>query len=132
MNANELRTAIEKTAARSAWARGVKAYAFDLLDELDEAIKYGYFDENDMESPKLLMNCLLNGASTWDMYSWAGCSLVYDGDIAKRLCNPTELKRTKYGKLRPNKSELWLDTQARALHQASGLILRTLAHDNKR
>lgn len=44
--------------------------------------------------------------------------ILDDYDIAKRLCNPTELKRTDNGRLDPNKREQWLDTQARALYQA--------------
>jgi hypothetical protein len=132
MTTNEIRTAIEKRNARSAWARGVKLYAYDLLDELEEAIVHGYFDVADIESPKLLMQQLLNGAADWSQYSWGGCSLIYNGDIASRLCTPSELKKTHNGTRRPNASEEWLDTQARALYQASGLILATLAHNPNR
>lgn len=51
-----------------------------------------------------------------------GNSLIYDQDIANRLATPSEIKRVtrKDGSLRkPNASEEWLDTQARALYQAS-------------
>ena len=126
MTTNDIRNAIEKRSARSAWARGVKAYAVELLDELDESIRYGGFPEEDTTAPKLLMRQLLNGASDWSQYSWGGCSLIYNEDIAKRLCTPSELKKTKYGQRRPNASEEWLDTQARALSQASRLILATI------
>lgn len=121
---NEIRTAIESAKARSAWARGVKMYAFELLEELEEAIAGGYFDESDLESPKLLERQLLNGARDWDQYSWGGCSLIYNGDIAERLCTPSELKKTRNGERRPNSREEWLDTQARALYQASAAIAR--------
>lgn len=58
--------------------------------------------------------------SAWDRgeYSWGGSALVYDGDIAAALCNPSELKKTRNGKRRPNSREEWLDVQARALYQA--------------
>lgn len=121
---NEIRTAIESAKVRSAWARGVKMYAFELLEELEEAITEGYFDESDLESPKLLERQLLNGARDWDQYSWGGCSLIYSGDIADRLCTPSELKKTRNGERRPNSREEWLDTQARALWQAARQILR--------
>lgn len=121
---NEIRFAIESAKARSAWTRGVKAYALELMDELEEAIDLGYFDADDLESPKLLERQLLNGATSWDQYSWGGCSLVYNGDIAERLCTPTELKKTHNGERKPNSNEEWLDTQARALYQASAAIAR--------
>ena len=36
---------------------------------------------------------LLNGAERWQEYSDGGCSLIYDGDIAARVCTPSEYKR---------------------------------------
>ena len=36
---------------------------------------------------------LLNGAVSWQEYSDGGCSLIYDGDIAARVCTPSEYKR---------------------------------------
>lgn len=123
-NINDLRKAVNAENARSAWSRGVKAYALELVDELEKAIKNGYFEAEDLEAPKLLRKQLLNGASDWDQYSWGGCSLIYDSDIAERLCNPSELKKTRNGERRPNSREEWLDTQARALYQASNMICR--------
>ena len=66
----------------------------------------------------------MNGASSWDQYSWGGCSLIYNSDIAERLCTPSELKQTRNGERKPNANEEWLDTQARALYQASAAIAR--------
>lgn len=123
MTIDEIRNAIEAKKARSAWNKGVHLYAFDLLDELDEAISGGWFDESDSEVPALLKRQLLNGAADWNQYSWGGCSLIYNEDIAERLCTPSELKKTRNGERRPNASEEWLDTQSRALYQASNLIL---------
>lgn len=101
---------------RSAWGRGVNAYAMELVDELRERADY------EGRTPENLKECrewMLNGASDWSQYSWGGCSLIYDGDIAARLCTPSELKKTRNGERRPNSREEWLDTQARALAQAS-------------
>lgn len=108
-----------KTANRSAWGRGVTAYAVDLLEDLNEAIEGGYFDADDLNAPAMVKRAMLNGADDWGAFSWGGCSLIYDGDIAERLCTPSELKKTYNGERRPNASEEWLDTQARALTQAS-------------
>lgn len=94
----------------SAWNKGVMLYATELLDDLEP--------QADITEANLL-----NGAKDWREYSLGGCALIYDKDIASRLCSPSELKRKKGGELPPNKSEAWLDVQARALYQAARLIL---------
>jgi len=115
---------------RSAWCRGVTEYGLELLEKLNEDIEGEYFDLEDIDNPKLLVKQLLNGASDWKHYSRNGCSLIYNHDIANRLCTPSELKRTRNGKSRPNKTEEWLDTQARALYQAS-LVIKYAAEYTK-
>ena len=114
MTIKEAKEKIQNTNVKSAWNKGVKEYAKDLLDSLY------YLDDNDEVSEEVL----LNGADDWKQYSWGGCSLIYNEDIAKRLCSPSELKKTNNGERRPNKCEEWLDTQARALYQASLMIFR--------
>lgn len=115
----KMREALEAMNTRSAWKRGVNAYALELLEELEEAISGGYFDAEDLDAPKMLDKQLLNGARDWAQYSWGGCSLIYNGEIAERLCSPSELKKTRGGEWRPNSREEWLDVQARALYQAA-------------
>lgn len=117
-----IREALEARKDRSAWNKGVTLYALELLDSLEELTSGGYFDMNDFTKSRALRNALLNGAQNWKEFSWGGCSLIYDTDIAKRLCNPSELKRTHNGERKPNAREEWLDTQARALFQAANLI----------
>lgn len=99
---------------RSAWDKAVTAYAIELAERLD-----GW--DKQPENVSELKEMTLNGASDWKAYSWAGCSLISDLDIAKRVCSPSELKRvTNKRGLRDmaNPFEHWLDTQARALCQA--------------
>lgn len=115
----EITAIIESTNPRSAWSRGVKEYALELLEDFPADSVYG--------SPMELNKILLNGARNWSDYSWGGSSLIYDCDIASRLCTPAELKKTHNGERRPNKDEQWLDTQARALNQASHNITRVAA-----
>lgn len=105
----------------SAWHRGVTAYANELAESLKERIE---FEGREPESRAELCEWLLNGADSWSAYSWGGCSLVYDGDIAERLCTPSEFKKKRGGELRPNSREEWLDVQARALTQAAGRVKR--------
>jgi hypothetical protein len=111
---------------RSAWDKGVTVYALELVEGLEESIDGGYFDISDLEAPNLVERALLNGASCWSEYSWGGCSLIYDGDIAERLCCPSELKKTRNGERRPNSQEEWLDVQARALFQACRRVKRAV------
>lgn len=113
--------------ARSAWDRGVREYATELLDSLDEAISDGWVDVEDLQSDKLITKALLNGAEDWHEFSWGGCSLIYNTDIAKRLCNNSELSRTDNGRRKPNAREEWLDCQARALCQACRIIKQALS-----
>lgn len=111
-----IRTTITARRARSAWDKGVTLYALELLDNIRNL--------PDVDNRKEIQNALLNGARDWREYSWGGCSLIYNADIAERLCSPSELKRTRGGEWRPNRREEWLDVQARALYQAFRLICR--------
>ena len=111
-----LRNRLEELTTKSAWGKGVKAYALELIDGAEVELTR----DNVLEE-------LLNGAESWSEYSWGGCSLIYDGDIVERVCTPSEIKRFEQGKLKkPNANEAWLDLQTRALQQAYGLIRRAL------
>lgn len=103
---------LENLKTRSAWANGVKCYAFDLLSDFEEFCSY-----ND-NAPEFSEEILLNGAANWLQYAEGGGGLCYNSAIAERLCNPTELKRTQGGAKNPNSRENWLQVEARALCQA--------------
>lgn len=117
------RLAAERKKARSAWMRGVYGSAIDLLDTLDS-----YTEGDEVEQLQIMRNSkeaekfLLNGAKNWSEYSWGGSALVYNEDIAKAYCTPSELRRTQNGNKKPNAREEWLDVQARALWQAMRLL----------
>lgn len=99
--------------ARSAWDKGVYDYAFDILEPLGDELE------------NVNADTLMNGANTWTTYSYGGCALICDDDIAKRMCTPSEYK--KYLNASPNSklrdSDYWLgDVQTRALFQAMSKI----------
>ena len=123
---DNMRETIEARKERSAWGRGVNAYAVDLVDNLQERAAY---EGRNPEPGKECRDWMLNGAQDWNQYSWGGSSLIYNGDIAERLCTPSELKRTHGGMNNPNSRETWLDVQARALYQACNRI-RTICRTN--
>lgn len=108
---------VKEKKPRSAWEQGVKKYALEILERARES--YG---GKEILNSRNYNKILLDGAGDWKQYSHAGCSLIYDEDIAKRTCNKSELIKTRGGELRPNKREGWLDVQARALYQASRLV----------
>lgn len=56
---------VEQTKARSAWAKGVKAYALELLEDLAESARYGYLEADDICNRRLFEKAMLNGASDW-------------------------------------------------------------------
>lgn len=123
-NIEKLYQSIESEKQRSAWDKGVTKYALEMVEQLSEQINDGYFDELDLSEPEKVRAALLKGAADWIQYSWGGSALIYDGDIAERLCTPSELKKTRNGERRPNSREEWLDVQARALFQAANRICR--------
>ena len=117
----EIRQEIENKKTRSAWDKGVKEYALELLEDMENERKLA--KETDMVVyPATLEVELLNGAMNWKQFSWGGCSLIYDKQIARRLSNPTQLKKTHDGEKQPNANEQWLDAQTRALCQAESMI----------
>lgn len=116
INVENIKNAIEARKTRSAWDKGVTLYALELLDNIR--------DLPAADSRQEIQKALLNGARDWGEYSWGGCALIDDGDIAARLCSPSEFRRTRGGEWNPNRRESWLDVQARALYQAFRLICR--------
>ncbi len=36
---------------------------------------------------------MLNGASNWRQFSYGGSALIYNEEIAERLCSPSEFKK---------------------------------------
>ena len=109
---DEMRDYISANTGRSGkWSEGVREYAFELLDRMDEAISEGEFNVADIDNPAKLHTFLLNGAESWEQYSKGGCSLVFDEDIKNRL----------HGEA--TESTNYIVEQGRALHQAEQKIV---------
>lgn len=112
---------LDKVKCRSAWNKAVKEDAYDLIKDFD-----GSYDFVGSPADK---KKLLNGAENWREYSYGGCALIYDSDIAEHYCTKSELVKTKNGERNPNSRESWLDVQARALLQAEHLLTRLAKGD---
>lgn len=115
----ELRQSVSSERVRSAWTKGVKEYALEMIDNLEE-YDHGKVPADFSELKKMA----LNGARDWFQASEGGSWLIYNEDIAERLCSPSELKKTANGRRQPSSRESWLDVQARALGQAFKLVYR--------
>lgn len=120
----QVRAELNKRADRSAWDKGVTAYARDLLYNVEGAERAG----RPLKTVRDWRAAMLNGASDWREYSYGGCAFIYNRDIAERLCTPSELKRKRNGELNPNSRDSWLDVQARALYWASARITYILRY----
>lgn len=118
---NEIRERLEAVKTRSCWKRAVKGIARTLLRRYEDICEY--CDNNGYPIPELTEDTLLNGAADWEAYCYGGRALIYDGDIAKNLCTPSELKRTDNGNKVPNNREGWQDVQARAYFQAYRMLM---------
>ena len=112
MKAKEI---IEKLESLKTPQKGVLHYAFFIMSKFDR--------ETEIESE----TTLLNGAKNWKQASCSGGFYVNDEVIALTLCNNSELRMTR----RPNRDETWLGIQARALFQASKLILSIMKNPQK-
>ena len=118
---NEIRERLEAVKTRSCWDRGVKGFALDLLKSYENICEYCEHDGQPI--PVLNEETLLNGAADWRAYCYGGGALIYDGDIAKNLCTPSELNRTDNGNKAPNDREGWQDVQGRAYFQAYRMLM---------
>ena len=111
---------VNNTNTRSAWAKGVKVYAFHILAQFEEWRKWN--EENGESVPELDEVTALNGASDWSAWAYGGCGLVYDYAIAERLCTPSELNKLDGGARVPAGVTTWCDIEARAARQAWRMI----------
>lgn len=118
INIQDVLERINESRARSAYSKGVKIQAIEMLEELTEN---GYPSE--YASIEELTKALLNGADDFNQWAFGGCGLIYNTDIAARFCGPKELERTQNGLRDPNRYSTWIDVYAQAVNQAYMLII---------
>lgn len=127
---NKIREELKNYKNRSAWKRGVAEYAEEIMDTVEERSEY---EGHEPQSREELIDFMLNGAkdyrrnglyNDWSVASYGGSYLIYNYDIAERLCTPSEFKKCREGDWNPNRNETWLDVQARALFQAGNRIIK--------
>lgn len=82
MKTSEIIEKLQARKDRSAWDRGVTQYAIEIVEHCGKEELDGktYYED------------LLCGADDWRDYSFGACSLVCDGDIARRLCTPARFE----------------------------------------
>ena len=111
---------VEKVKTRSAWDKGVKAYASNILAQFEGWRRFN--ESQGADAPELDERTALNGASDWRAWAYGGCGLVYDSFIAERLCTPSELRKLDGGARVPAGAATWCDIEARAARQAWRMI----------
>ena len=110
----EIHDLLLKEKPRSAWRRGVNKIAINIVEEI---LDYSY----DNDAPHFINVEDFARHFYGDSLRAAvdgGCMLIYDYDIARNFCTPSELKRTKNGEYSPNRAESWLDVMYRGAYQA--------------
>lgn len=73
------------------------------------------WDDHELE---MIQKICLNGAKDAKQYSYGGCGLIWNRDIAKHYCTPSVYKKKKRGILPPSKDANWCDVQADAIRRA--------------
>lgn len=126
----DIRNELDNRSARSAWDRGVRDFAVDMLESYLERRNLCIWDGL-VRMGKITEEDLLDGAKDWSQYSRDGNYLIYNQDICRALCNQRDQKRTQDGKLPPNDQEDWLDFQARALQQAAQMVMKAVNRRGK-
>lgn len=104
---------------RSAWDKGVKQWALDLLDGMDNKAEFSSLTSLLLEA--------LSGSLDWKQYCYDDKGIISDYSIVEAFCTPTEKQRyiSRLGALRaPNADETWMDVQVKAATQAWDLIER--------
>lgn len=116
-NLATLRASVEAFRPRSAWSRGVRAYALDLIDSIEEMSNYEM--NNYGEYLAISEEVALNGADCWSNYAAGGCGLVYTSAILERLCTASALRRLS----RSGRCDIdAIEIEGRALSQAWQLL----------
>lgn len=123
-NIEEISKAIDARKERSAWNKGVQAYALEMLERFEEWRRWN--EANGEIVPELDEVTALNGAKDWSAWAYGGCGLCYDAYIAERLCTPSELKKLHGGARVPAGADTWCDVEARAARQAWRMIAETV------
>lgn len=67
---------LENVKPRSAWMKDVKEYTLEMLESIENA--------DVIYSKEELKKAVLSGADSWEEYSYGGCALVYNFDIAEK------------------------------------------------
>ena len=106
---------------RSCWSRGVASL---ICDYGEDVLKEHEGETTTIKEFNKLWNC---GAETLRESVYGGCFDIWNYDIAKRLCTPSEFKRSNEGMRNPNRREDWLGVEYRAVYHAMCLAWNILA-----
>lgn len=104
---------VNNSNTRSAWRKGVQAYALEMLESFEEWQKFN--ESVGLECPELDERTALNGADNWRHWAEGASGLAESSAILCRLCPRSEIKK---GIRNVN----WIEVEARAARQAWRMI----------
>lgn len=108
---------VNNTKTRSAWSKGVQAYALDILANFEEWQKFN--ESEGLECPELDERTALNGADNWRHWAEGASGLAESCAILCRLCPPSEIKKGV-------RNIDWIEVEARAARQAWQMIAKAV------
>lgn len=128
MKIEELKHILEKEheETRGTYRKAIILYALELVENIGDHYTTTQEQRDNIEKidKQTLKALALNGADSWEQYSWGGCSFVYSSDILNVLFCPSIAK--KYENAEAVGGVHLLDRQAHALARAFSHILYTI------
>ena len=105
------------------------------IEVLDSVATNGDDENRELWTQDKLRDLLLNGAfdyykpydeqAHWKRYSEGGCSLIWNIEIAQRVCTPNQYKKLEDKINSGDDTHDWIMIQARCLFDAAQLIYQT-------
>ena len=124
------RTLTEKEEkARGTYSKALYSYALELVENMADHHATTQEQRDNLQNidRETLKRLALNGADSWEQYSWGGCSLCYNYDILARLFCPSIVKR--YENADSVRGVHLLDYQKHALAKAFTILYDTIKNN---
>lgn len=117
---------MKETPRRSAWDKGVYAFAVRILDAYES--RTAWQREDLLPNNKAaFIECLRRSWGNWSAFDHNTAHPLTAEAVCKALCSPSEAKKKKNGILPPNAFESWADVATRAYSQAADKLVKIAA-----
>lgn len=119
----------KETKARGTYNKALYSYALELVENIGDHYNTTQEQRDNLQDidRETLKKLALNGADSWEQYSWGGSSLCYNYDILERLFCPSIVK--KYENADSVRGVHLLDYQAKALARGFTILYNTIKNN---